>query len=284
MLNQTRFAKRFLLLVTPIVASSALVPLALSIATPPSLAATLASSKAEFDIDIFSHKPLEIKTLTDTNTFTDATSGQATAEADAFAEFITNPLPPSASNSSFSTASGDGRNYIGEAESVAAVIGYNFLVGEGETFAFNFKGFLDLKTSIDTPQTESASAYGDLSLVLFDNTNKNTLGSFTLFGDLTTLGDDDYLDYESESISFNPTIDTSFGGPQEFAKASIEGNFSRTFDSATSLTLVEAKSNQANVAAVPEPSTVLASLLFCLAGIGYKMKSKVFGAKSNLAQ
>lgn len=283
MVNHLGFAKRFLLLVTPLVTSSALAPLALSIAASPSLAATLASSKAGFDIYKFSHEPLKIETLTDTDTVAIATSGQATAEADAFAKFITDPLPASASNLSFSTGSGDGSNYSAEAESLAAIIGYNFVVEKGETFSFNFKGFLDLKTSIDAPQAEVASANGDLSLVLFDNTNKNTLGSFTLFGGLTTSGDDDFLDYNSESITFNPTIHTSFGGTQEFAKASIQGNFSRSFDSLTSITLVEAKSNQANVAAVPEPSTILASLFFCLAGMGYKMRSKVFGSKSNIS-
>lgn len=288
MVNQLGFAKRFLLLVTPIATSSALAPLALSIAASPSLAATLASSEARFDIDKFSHNLLKTETFTDTDTFTDATSRQATAEAEAFAEFI--QLPPSASNSSFSTTNGDGSNYFGQAESLAAVIGYNFLVREGETFSFDFKGSLNLKTSIDDSQTESASAAGDLSLVLIDNTDQVVLDFFTLSGALTTPGDgdDDFLSPDkSANITLIPSgtsFDTSFGGKQEFVKSSVQGKFSRTFNSLTSLTLVEAKSNQANVAAVPEPSTILASLFFCLAGLGYKMRSKVFGAKPNISQ
>ena len=59
MVNQLGFAKRFLLLVTPIATSSALAPLALSIAASPSLAATLASSEARFEIDKFSHNLLK---------------------------------------------------------------------------------------------------------------------------------------------------------------------------------------------------------------------------------
>lgn len=285
MVNQLGLAKRFLLLVTPIVTSSAIAPIVLSITASPSLAATLASSEERFDIGNFSHSPFEIETFTDTDTFTNATSGQATAEANAFAEFITNPLPPSASNASFSRANGNGSNYFGQAESEAAVIGYDFLVGKGETFSFDFKGFLNLKTSIDAPQSEVVNAAGDLSLVLFNSTNQNnwvSLSSFTLAGNLTTLGDGDSLVYDSANITFNPTIDTSFGGTQEFANASVQGNFSHTFDSLTSLTLVEAKSNQANVAAVPEPSSTLATLGLCLAGLGYRFRSKVFGAKTKI--
>lgn len=54
---------------------------------------------------------------------------------------------------------------------MAEVIGYNFLIGDGETFSFDFQGFLDLETSIDELQTESASAAGTLSLELYDSTN-----------------------------------------------------------------------------------------------------------------
>lgn len=277
-----------MLLVTPIVTSSAIAPFVLSIAASPSLAATLASSEAKFNIGNFSHIPFEIETFTDTGTFTNTTSGQATAEANAFAEFITNASPPFASNASFSTTNGNGSNYLGQAESEAAVIGYDFLVGKGEIFSFDFKGFLNLKTSIDKPQSEVASAAGDLSLELFNSTDQDnwvSLSSFILAGNLTTLGDGDSLgyDYDSANITFNPIIDTSFGGTQEFANASVQGNFSHTFNSLTSLTLVEVKSNQANVAAaVPEPSSTLATLGLCLAGLGYRFRSKVFGAKTKI--
>lgn len=284
MVNQLRFAKRFLSLVTPIVTSSALAPLALSIAASPGMAATLAFSEASFNLDNFSHNPQDVLTLTDTNTVAIATSGEVATEADAFADFITNPLPPSASNSSFSAVNGDGSDYFGLAESEAGVIGYNFLVEGGETFSFDFKAALDLETSIDEPQSEVASAAGDLTLELYDSTNPDKwipLDSFTLSGALTTPGDDDFLDYRnSASITFNPSetsFDSAFGGTKEFANASVQGSFSRIFDSETSLTLVEAKNNQASTA-VPEPAST-AALLFCLTGLGYKIRNKAFGAK-----
>jgi hypothetical protein len=290
MVNQLGFTKRFLVLITPIVTSSALTPLVLSIAASPSLAATLASSKARFDIDDFSHNPLGIQSLTAAKSLAIATSGQVTAESKVFATIVVNPSPQSTfiDNSSFSRAKGNGSNYFGLADSLTEVIGYNFLVGEGETFSFDFKGFLDLETSIDAPQTENASAAGTLSLQLYDSTNWDNwipLDSFGLSGALTTPGNGDFLRFNnSASISLDPSrtsFDTSFGERKEFANASVRGDFSRTFNSLTSLTLVEAKSNQASVA-VPEPSSTLATLGLCLAGLGYRFRSKVFGAKTKI--
>lgn len=284
MVNQLGFAKRFLSLVTPIVTSSALAPLVLNIAALPGMAATLSFSGANVNIDNFSQKPLSIETFTDTNTVAIATNGQVTAEADAFADF--NQSPPFASNLSFSEVNGDGSDYFGFAKSEAAVIGYNFLVEGGKTFSFDFEAVLGLETSIDAPQSEVASAAGELSLELYDSTNPDNLillDSFTLSGALTTPGSDDFLtlNYDnSDYISLNrsgSSFDTSFGGTEEFANAEVQGSFSRTFDSFTSLTLVEAKSNQAS-AAVPEPASTVA-LLFCLTGLGYKIRNKAFGTK-----
>jgi len=295
MVNQMGFAKRFLLLISPIVTSSALTPLVLSIAASPSLAATLASSEAEFDIDNFSHNPLRMQSYSYATGLLIVNSGQVITEANASASFIVNLFPRSTSvdNSSFSRAKGDGSNYFGLQKSLAEVIGYNFLVGNGETFSFDFKGFLNLKTLIDAPQTESASAGGTLSLQLYDSTNWDNwipLDSFTLSGALTTPQDGDFFSSNnSASISLDSSgtsFDTSVGETQEFANISVQGNFSRTFDSLTSLTLVEATRNQASVAvvAVPEPSSTLATLLLCLTGLGYKIRSKAFKAKLKITQ
>jgi hypothetical protein len=300
MVNQLGFAKRFLLLVTPLATSSALAPLALSIAVSPSLAATLASSEARFNIDNLSHNPLSVLALTEASAedtiVTSDRDTQITVEANAFAAFLNSQSPPSAYNTSISKVNGDGSNYFGEAKSVAEVIGYNFLVEQGETFSFKFKGSLDLETSIDDPQAEAASATGEISLVLFDSSdedNLNSLDSFTVYGDLTTLEDGDFIKYDnSANISLEPSgtsFETSSEMKQEYARALVQGKYSRTFDRLTYLTLVESKSNQASAtatasAAVPEPSTILASLFFCLAGLGYKMRSKVFGAKLKITQ
>jgi len=251
------------------------------VATSPTLAATLASSEARVNLENFSHNPIGVETFTDTDTQAIATTGQVTADADANALFITDglDLPTQASNTSFSTVQGEGIGYFGLAQSLAAVIGYNFMVGANETFSFDFAGFLSLQTSIDSPKFEQAKAEGEISLQLFDTTDSNNwrpLDFLTVSGKLASLGEEDFLDAnESASITFNPnktSFERSFGGNQELATASVEGKFSRSFDSLTYLTLVEAKTNRAIVQTVPESSTLVALLFFCLISVGYGVK------------
>jgi hypothetical protein len=258
-------------------------PLTLSLSTSPSIAATLGTSEATVQINNFSQNPFNVLTLTDTFTDTFATNGQVNADANAEASFITAP-PASANNVSYSSVNGNGSEYFGSAESTAAVIGYDFVVNKGETFSFNFAAGLNLATSIDNSQFETANASGIITLRVYDTTNRDNwinLDSFTLSGNLTTSGNKDYLDYQtSQNISLNPsvtTIDTNFGGDRESANAAIQGIFSRTFDSVTNLTLVEVKNNQASVS-VPEPSSFL-GLLLCVIGMGYRIKSKVSSSK-----
>jgi hypothetical protein len=272
-----KFAQGLLLLITPIA------PLTLSISTSPSLAATLGTSEATVRINNFSQNPLDVLTLTDTFTDKLVTNGQVNDDVNAEAAFLTDS-PVSANNLSYSSVNGNGSEYFGSAETIAAVSGYDFLVNKGETFSFNFDASLNLATSIDNPQFETANASGSITLKVYDTTNRDNwinLDSFTLDGNLTTSGNNDYLNYHtSQNISLNPsatTVDTNFGGDRESANATIQGIFSRSFDSLTYLTLVEVKNNQASVS-VPEPSSFL-GLLFGIIGVGYRIKSKVSSSK-----
>jgi hypothetical protein len=269
-----RLTKGLFLFVTPLVTGS--------IINSPVFAATLASSQAEVNISNFSYNPLDVQTITNTNTVAIASNGQVTANADAQASFIVDPAnPPTiAFNTSSSIANGNGSSYFGLAQSFAGIIGYNFLVGAGETLSFDFNAVLDLNTSIDNPPAERATADGNISLELFDTTdaaNWRPLDFFTLLGNLTTSGGGDFLKSDnSTAISFSPktSFEQSFGGNQEKASASVYGKYSRTFNSLTKLTLVEAKNNQVTVK-VPESSNLLGLLLFSLICLGYGMKTKV---------
>ncbi|HCF26381.1 MAG TPA: PEP-CTERM sorting domain-containing protein [Cyanobacteria bacterium UBA11049] len=272
-----KFAQALLLLITPIA------PLAYSLSTSPSLAATLGTSEATVRINNFSQNPLDVVTLTDTFTDKLVTNGQVNDDAITEAAFLTDS-PVSANNLSYSSVNGNGSEYFGSVETIAAVSGYDFVVNKGETFSFNFAAGLNLATSIDNSQFETANASGNITLRVYDTTNRDNwinLDSFTLSGNLTTSGNKDYLDYQtSQNISLNPsvtTIDTNFGGDRESANAAIQGIFSRTFDSVTNLTLVEVKNNQASVS-VPEPSSFL-GLLLCVIGMGYRIKSKGSSSK-----
>jgi hypothetical protein len=244
-----------------------LAPLSATVAIAPStLAATFADAIAEVSLTNFSHAPLEIATLTDTNTRTFASNGLVVVDADAIALFDDNPdndIPTFAENISISTAQGSGSSYLGTARSVAAVIGYKFAIAPSETFSFNFDTFLGLQTSIDTPTSEQANANGRISFQLFDDDTAELLDSFTLLGRLRTDAGRDALRVVREpDTRFRITsrsLDRDFGGLEESATATVAGFYQRRFQRARSLTLVETKRTRVLVKA-PEPTVVFALL------------------------
>lgn len=275
MLQKHLLAQGLFTFVTPFVTG-------LALTTSPAIAATFASSEAKVNLDNFSHAPTDISTLTDTQAIAIATNGFVTADAKAEAVFTAAPFGTTeANNYSWSQTEGDGRRYVGLAESFAAIIGYDFIVDAGDTFSFNFMGFLDLETSIDHLPGEYATAEGIVSLELYDTTNPGNwllLDSFGLSGILDTLGESDDLNYQfTDNFRLNPSdtaLDTDFGGQDELAKAVINGSYSKTFDSLTKLILVEAKTNQAQVQAVPESSSLLGLLVLALLCLGSRFKLK----------
>jgi hypothetical protein len=275
MLQKHLLAQGLFTFVTPLVTG-------LALTTSPAIAATFASSEAKVNLDNFSHAPTDISTLTDTQVIAIATNGNVTADAEAEANFTANPFGTTeANNYSWSQTEGDGRRYVGLAESFAAIIGYDFIIEAGDTFDFDFMGFLDLETSMDNLPGEYATAEGMISLDLYDTTNPGNwllLDSFELSGILDTLGESDDLDYQfSDNFTLNPSntaLNTDFGGQEELAEAVIDGSYSKTFNSLTKLMLVEAKINQAQVQAVPESSSLLGLLVLALLCLGYQFKLK----------
>ncbi len=275
MLQKHLLAQGLFTFVTPLVTG-------LAITTSPAIAATFASSEAKVNLDNFSHTPTDISTLTDTQVTAITTNGNVRADAEAEANFTANPFGTTeANNYSWSQTEGDGRRYVGLAQSFAAIIGYDFIIEAGDTFEFDFMGFLDLETSIDNLPGEYATAEGMISLELYDSTNPANwvlLDSFGLSGILDTLGESDTLDYQkTDNFTSNlsdTSWDTDFGGQEELAKAVIDGSYSKTFDSLTKLILVEAKTNQAQVQAVPESSSLLGLLVLALLCLGYRFNLK----------
>ncbi|MBD0261537.1 MAG: hypothetical protein ICV78_02135 [Tolypothrix sp. Co-bin9] len=261
------FVQQFVLFVTPLLASSALV-------TAPSQAATFAYSEGNFNFTNINKTPLTFGTYTDTNTIAIANGGMVDTLALAKANFLA--LSPKASTSSLSLAWGEGRDYLAQAESEARVIG-KFVIDANTPFSFNFTTDLNLETSIDNPRAESARAAGDTYFALIDTDNESILDFFSLMGNLNTLGDNDFIEFQkSDNVTLNnPVITSNFGGIQESATASIQGFLQRSFANKTNLALVEVKRNQATVK-VPEPSINLALLLgFGVIAFARKAKRKV---------
>jgi hypothetical protein len=259
-----QLTKQIFLLVTPFLAGTIL-------ASSPSWAATFATSEGQFEFTGFSQSPSLVLTNAESNTFTIGEDDIVVADAQAYALFT--KLPAQAFNTTSSIAFGNNESYLGEAESEASVVGL-FDVQAGTPFYFDFAGNLDLSTSIDNPSFENAKASGDISFALFDTVNNNVLEFFSLSGNLTTKGDEDFIVYDaSDNVTLKNFAPVSnFGERQEFATASIEGSVKRTFATKTNLALVEVKSNKVTVK-TQEPSTSLVYLFGCSV-VGILLKRK----------
>lgn len=247
------FSKLFSIVSTSLVASSVLI-------SSPASAATFASSQGIFKFTDFSQIPTDVFADTNTNTVAIAKIGPVNADATADALFEAASLQ--ASNSSLSSASGTGRDYLGLGESFAAIRG-TFDLAENTTFSFNFTGDLTLETSIDDPAAETAKASGNVFLGLFDVSTNSLLDFFNLTANLDTSNSSDFLNFDkSNQITIsNPVYTLNTGEKKESAQASVKGSFQRTFTNKTNLALVEFKVNKATVS-IPEPSNLIAVLFF----------------------
>lgn len=234
-----KLAQRLFLCITPFVAGSL-------VATLPSSAATLSYSEGSTNYSNFSHNPLTVWTENSPNTGGSTNNGQVLTQSETEAMFNLER----AFSKSVSTVEGNSDNdYAETAQSYTRLFGYQFEVGAGETFSFDFSGFLSLNTSVDY-EPEAASAFGLIAFQLYDiNDQENPLGFLTITGNLNSLDNSDFLDvYTSSDITFNPTgtsYTANFGGNQETAKTQFTGQFSRLFDRATTLVMREFKSNSA---------------------------------------
>lgn len=236
----------------------------MTISIAPSSAAIIAGSAAAVTINNFSHTPHETGTFTNTYTQRTANSGSVISEATADTVFISNSHELLAANLSQSKVQGDGNNYSSLAQTQAAAIG-DFAIDAAETFSFNFQTVLDLLTSVDNDQSERSSARGSISFGLINTVTNIRLDSFQLASGLDSSSGL-YLNL-SATNSFNPTaINFNFMAEGIAAKSLLytSGVYSRTFDSATNLRLVEVNNNiaDAEAEAVAEPSTVLGTAIF----------------------
>ncbi|MEG3846113.1 PEP-CTERM sorting domain-containing protein [Microcoleus sp. herbarium19] len=251
------------LFVTPLVTG-------LSLGIAPSSAAIIAGSAAQVAIENFSHRPTDTGTSTNTNTLAIANEAAVLSQANADAVFLSNCHQLLASNLSQSQVQGDGSNYLGLAESQASILG-DFSIDAKETFSFTFQTVLNLLTSVDNPQSERASAKGNISFSLIDTVSNLLLDSFQINGSLESFNLPNLsLSYTN---SFNPTkinFDFLNQGSTNTLKFNTSGVYSRRFNSATNLRLVEVKNNIAvakselvsEAEAVPEPTTVLGTVMF----------------------
>jgi hypothetical protein len=243
------------LLATPLVTG-------LTVGIAPSTAAIIAGSAAEVTINNFSHRPKGNGTFTNTYTETTANNGLVISEAMAEAVFKSNEDGLWTVNQSQSQVQGDGNNYSGLAQSQGIVLG-DFDIDAAETFSFNFHTVLALLTSLDNREYERATGMGSISFLLINTVTNILFDSFQIASGLDSSSGH-YFKF-SPSNSFNPTainFNLIAEGSQVESLLYTSGVYSRTFDSATSLRLVEVNNNIAEAEAVPEPSTLLGTAIF----------------------
>ena len=256
--NQT---KKSLLLVTSFISF---------ISPAPSQAfTTIASSESEFLTENYSTNPLNVGTATFTVSFTEAERSTTVADADGDALFTI--IDPFSLSETRSFSAGEGNNFFGLADSNAEVIG-NFFVDSNETFSFDFSGFLDISTSTESQEGGEAIAAASISFVLLDTnetSEPNIVSFFDVFAQLETLGENDILiaPQQSDDIAlnlFNSNINAGATENSEFITTEFAGSLSTSFDTPTSLTLVEVNNSFASVRQTPESTSIVGIL-----GLGF---------------
>lgn len=278
MASQLNLVKQLLLVVSPVVASSA-------IAIAPSQAATFSAYNAAVDITNLNQElqvdiaESSIKALA----ISESGAGSLTVEATTDLTFESDSS--SANSFSVSLLEGQGLNYFGKVQSAIKLLG-SFVV-EQETFSFDFNALLNLETSVDHPQTESANAKGKISLLLYDTREQHLLDSFTILGRLRDEEARDSLKIrKSKNFELNSIQkQKDFEGSEKSAFAQVTGKFSRFFAKETYVSLVAVQHNAARVSSktrveVPESSNSVALLLF--SALGLMALVKVHGTPKSL--
>jgi len=243
------------LLATPLVTG-------LTVGIAPSSAAIIAGSAAEVTIENFSRRPKGSGTVANTYTQTTANNGLVISEAMAEAVFVSNGDGLLTKNRSQSIVQGNGNNYSGFAKTQAIVLG-DFDIDAAETFSFKFHTVLDILTFVGNRESERARARGNISFSLINTVTNILFDSFQIASGLDSSSGH-YFNF-SPSNSFNPTainFNLMGEGSVVHSHLSTSGAYSRTFDRATSLRLLEVNNNIAEAEAVPEPSTLFGTAIF----------------------
>lgn len=283
MKSHSRFAKKIILRVTPVVATWIL-------ASAPGLAASLAGSFGELTFTNFNRESTAFETINGANVSAASNSDDSAVDFDNFSRTTSEPSPLEISNIADSLVFGEGSSYTASATTTPRFFA-NFDVNRNDTLSFNFTAYVGLEASVDQPGVETANAAGDVSFYLVDTTGisadrrlnflnstqldpnqipqNNILDSFTLAANIDALGKNNFVNNtNSGNINFNsnssissvaPTDDLT--GSQAISRSLFEGSVERSFNEDKNVTLFAFKNTKSNVR-VPEPETALGSILF----------------------
>ncbi|AFY55425.1 hypothetical protein Riv7116_2944 [Rivularia sp. PCC 7116] len=289
----SKFGKKLILQVSPIVATSVL-------ATSPALAATFAASFGDLTFTNFNQENAAFEAINDANASNETNADDSIADFRNFSETNAEPTPLDISNIAESLVFGEGSSYHAFAETMPRFFA-NFDVSSNETLSFDFTTILDLEAAVDKPGIETASAAGDIAFYLLDTTgispesrfdfldstqldsNKISQNSileyFTLAANIDALGKIDFFNH-TKSQNINLTSDFSSSAVEEVGDSGrsraistslFEGSVERFFERDRNVTLLAFKNTKSNVK-VPESGTSFWSVLYAgLIALGTKM-------------
>ncbi len=280
--SHSKFGRKLILQVTPLVATSLL-------ATSPTLAATFAGSFGELTFTNFNRENTAFEAINDASSSAESKSDDSVADFNNFSRTNAEPTPLDISNVADSLVFGEGSSYVASAETMPRFFA-NFDLSRNDTLSFDFTTILDLEASVDKPGVETASAAADIAFYLLDTTGISTenrfnflnstqldplqidqiniLEYFTLAANIDALGKIDFFN-NTKSPNINLTSDLSYsnievndlGRSRAISTSLFEGSVERYFERDINVTLLAFKNTKSNVK-VPEPGTSLWSLLF----------------------
>lgn len=272
MKNYLSVSKRFLIFGTFLLASSILV-------SSPSRAATLSLSQGELLLTGFSQSPSGTFTSNNANTTSNSNGGSLVTRVNARA--FLSEIEREGFNTSLSFATGENRNYTGNAKSDTIFRGI-FNIESNTFFSFDFVGNLNLITSIDKPRAENTTASGEVFFALLDVAENNILEFFQLRGNLTTFANENFVDFETSDNVPNDSLigEANFDGNQKFILASFQGSVQRFFPQQTTVAIIGFNRNQVTVA-VPEPTATFAFVCSGVIGVISKRKQQKINSSNS---
>ncbi|WP_395649475.1 PEP-CTERM sorting domain-containing protein [Planktothrix agardhii] len=260
---------KFLIVATPVVT--------LLSSISPGFAATFANAEAETLIYNFSQVPTSISTFTDAQTLAVARKGAVLAEANANAYFDVNCSEPDycfplANNSSQAKTQGEGKEYLGLAQSQASAIGYQFEIAGNQEFSFDFISILNLETQ-KSLQQESTQSANYIAFYLFEDSTNNLLDFFSLNSSMNSANKHNLSTKNSQGFQLSPLTTTNAEENQASVDILLSGLYSRQFSQGQNLTLITYQTSSTKVK-VPEPSTALSLLIFGALGTALGLKKR----------
>ncbi len=220
-------------------------------------ASSFALAGSTTELSRFSHSPNQTTTFTDTKVIANAFSpNSARAIADANAIFIGGsnvPTPQTGSSAdALSIADGNGLNYQAQAIARTQIKGLDFYIKPKETFKFDFQGFMSL-TAQGNGNRQQSYAQGRTTYLVYGT---NDRGHQTLLDQLIVEGRQ-YSPFNGapNGLSVGAAM-VSKGFKLNFSSQplplssnalSFNGTYSRTFNSAMRITLVETQQTNAKV-------------------------------------